>query len=474
MTLDPRVFTELGIVTRIDDGEIEEVSNVDDPATAIDFAMFKAIEKAPGLADIEACLRENIHSPGECASQSEGFGNLLRADVRSHDDSGSPPERTEAIKGEPMRKIEAIAGQAEAPMPEDVPVEPAGETIEIPATPVDWSLPQCIQSGLDLGLNEDQAGQVCLVVRDQYGAPGEDGTILLPEGVKPEAILAATAEALGFAQLAGKRASVTVPKSYRGVGSYWAERVNRFLGRKSGPRPGEELARVIVTLQKKVEGLMGEQVKTREDLHRAMQLQDRAHARTTALLAAALNVTLPEEEDLEAEAVAAAPAPEAEVAPNPLAGEGKRKAAKCDPPAAAAPAQPAKAETPVAPTDSERIGRLEGLVEQLIQTITAGGAGVALDEDPGDELELEEDAALEAESLEIAGGVPSKRAGSSPLASARERIAQSKMATIAAISGRGGLPKGYERSSITGMVTSDADREHARTQRGVNGLHIKR
>lgn len=508
MTIDPRFYTEMGIVTRIDNADIEEVSNVDEPATAIEFAMFKSIENAAGLADVEACLKEDIATPTECESRQEGWGNLLRADVRSHEDSGSPPDRTETIKGGTMsRKIEALAGDPGAPPPPaDLPPDAAagGDVIEIPATPVDWSLPDCIQQAIDLGLGDDQAGQTCMLIRDQYGAAGEEGKILVPEGVKPEALLAAAAESLGFAQLAGK--SVTDPvqhaalvatfrgnqplksdSSYRGVGRWWEKKINAWLGRKTAEaRPGGLLASYLKGLR---EELMAENVKTRQDLHRAMQMQDRANRRLVGVLAGALNIQLPPEDEM-AEggedlvgAVAEAAAAQAPAAPpaNPLAAPKRAKGQKCgvqalttDPAVApavapAAPVEEAKAENP---TDSDRIARLEGLVEQLL--VAAGGAPPIVGDEFDDEIEAEEDAELVEETLAIAGApLPGKRA-SSPLGAAAERIAQSKAATVAALSGRRGLPAGYTRSSFTGMVTSEADQAAVRANRGVTGLHFKR
>jgi hypothetical protein len=477
--IDPQFYTDLGIVTRIGDGIVDEVSNVDDPATDIEFAMFKSIEKAEGLADIEACLRNDVLSPGECESQSEGFGNLLRADVRSHEDSGSPPERTDAIKGGDMRKIEALAGDPSMPVDPAAPAPgPTGEVVEIPGTPVDWSLPECIQAGLDLGFSEDQAGQICLVVRDQYGAAGESGQLLLPEGVKPEAVMAATAESLGFATITGKASAPRVkapdPKAYRGIGSYWAGKLNAILGRKTEPRPGAEIARYLKTMK---EELMAENLKTREDLWRAMQMQDRAHARTSRLLAAALNVELPAEEEEDVETSPAASPAEPALAPNPLTSDGKRKgakAAKCGAADPAAPAAiPAKAEAPVAPTDSERIARLEGLLEQVVAQLSGGPGIEDLIDEGGDDIEMEEDAELVEETLAAASaGVPGKRASAPPSNPLQARMAQIKAAPLAAL--RGGVPKGYSRSTVTGMIISDSDRAAAHAGTGINRLLIKR
>lgn len=471
MTVDPRLFTELGIVTRIDDSNVQELSSVDDPATDIEFAMFKAIEKAPGLADVEACLRDGITTPTECQSLSEGYGNLLRADVRQ-----------DASKGETMEKIEALV---DGPPPVEGEVAPAAgpEPIEIPATPIDWSLSKCIDAGVKLGLSEDQAGQACMVVREQYGAAGEDGKLLVPDGVKPEALLGAAAADLGFATLGGKAAPAKRqppdPKAYPGIGTYWLEKVNRFLGRKTSSSPGEELGRYLKglaaqnkALEGKLEELMIEQEKSKEDLRLAIRMGDRAHRRVTELLAAAMNVKLPDEtEELEGEPTASqtASGTSAPEAPHPLTVDGKR-AVKCDAPGQTAPidASPAVAPEvkadPVAPTDSERIARLEALVEQLV---SGGAAGGDLGMEPElDEMEQIDEEALIAETLAAAGAtVPGKRSSAvTPLAA---RLAQVKA------NGVSGLPPGYSRG-FTGMVIADADRDIAHRTRGLSSLNVKR
>lgn len=474
MTLDPRVFQELGIVTRIDDGVVDEVSNVDDPATDIEFAMFKAIEKAPGLADVEACLRDGIATPTECQAQSEGWGDLLRADVRIQD-SGT--------KGEPMEKIEALAGEAPPP-PVEGDVAPAAgpEPIEIPATPVDWPLSKCIDAGVKMNLTEDQAGQACMLLREQYGAAGEDGKLLIPDGVKPEALLGAAAADLGFAVLGGKattpKRSAPDPKAYKGIGTHWKNFVDGFLGVK--PKPGEELARYLKSLSSqnkalaaKVEELVSEQTKTREDLRLAVQMADRANRRMVGLLAGALNVQMPDDDEMDDAPATPAPAP-AEPQAHPLEVGGKR-AQKCDAPAAPAAevpatepvAEEAKAEAVAAPTDSERITRLEMLIEQLIAGGPVDGGGM---EPEGDEFEQIAEEELIAETLAAAGAtVPGKRASAvSPLLARRAQIKADILGGL-----NGGLPKGYSRG-FTGMVIADADREAVRRTRSVTGLHIKR
>ncbi len=474
MTLDPRVFQELGIVTRIDDGVVDEVSNVDDPATDIEFAMFKAIEKAPGLADVEACLRDGIATPTECQAQSEGWGDLLRADVRIQD-SGT--------KGEPMEKIEALAGEAPPP-PVEGDVAPAAgpEPIEIPATPVDWPLSKCIDAGVKMNLTEDQAGQACMLLREQYGAAGEDGKLLIPDGVKPEALLGAAAADLGFAVLGGKattpKRAAPDPKAYKGIGAYWKKLTDSFLG--VTPKPGEELAKYLKSLSSqnkalaaKVEELVSDQAKTRDDLRLAIRMADRANRRQSEIVAAALGVKLPaEEDDADFDEPGATPAP-AEPQAHPLEAGGKRSQ-KCDAPAAPAAevpatepvAEEAKAEAVAAPTDSERITRLEMLIEQLI----AGGPVDAGMEPEGDEFEQIAEEELIAETLAAAGAtVPGKRASAvSPLLARRAQIKADILGGL-----NGGLPKGYSRG-FTGMVIADADREAVRRTRSVTGLHIKR
>jgi hypothetical protein len=304
-------------------------------------------------------------------------------------------------------------------------MEAEPETIEIPATPTEWLLGDCVNQAVEANMSNEQAVQACGIVYADYGDPGDETKILVPEGNTPEGLLNAAATKMGLtAKFQGSHKAVKFTGRNR-----WRAMFNRFLGRPSA-RPEAQVVEYLKGLESQMEGVMAEQTKSRDDLRYVVDRMLAQQSQTMATIAALAGVPIP----------APAPEPEAEpatsgpltfpgadgkVAPSPVAG------AK-DGAAAGAPMVPPQQGT------EERLAALEQMLQQLMAAVGGGG------EVPDPEGE---------EEMEAPPPLPNKRI-SLPAANPANRL---QLGAKSVAAGRGGT----QYSSMYGVSFSAAERAAA-------------
>jgi len=227
---------------------------------------------------------------------------------------------------------------------EAVPPAPevsAASVVEIPATPKPWPFAKCIEAGMSAGFGQDEAIAVCQLIRQDYGDPSDPDQILVPDGMKPEGLLAAAAVAGGMAKPEGMSApaeeSAGEEMKFQGkpgqVGVRWLAKFKHFLG-LDRPLSPAELERQ--KMERKVRELMEAQEKTKEDLRDIIRLQHEDNRAMLQVLAAGLGVQLPKPAEAPAP-TASEPIAAAATAPDPSKAV-KEDGAPVVPTAAPAPA----------------------------------------------------------------------------------------------------------------------------------------
>lgn len=449
-------------VEEIVDGNIVEVAAVDRPATGLDWRYFKGISPtlSPG-ANHTACLATgNQPTPTLCeagGTEPDVLGNIssaLAADLAGHDAKITSAKAIldyvdAAIARGELGKQEGSMKQQKCPAPtgrkdelEDAPVgdvppvpeELADEappddqgTIEVPATPTSLRLGDCINMAEEAGLDETMAGSACGMIRAEFADPDDAENVLIPEGVDVGGLIN-----LAAMQLTGKRleALPQPPKGFKFSGrNVWTAKFKRFLGIKPLPS-GAKLVDYLRGVERRLEEVMTDQVKSRQQIDQLLTQQ----GILVRALAAATGAELP---DVSAAAAPAAtpapPAPEAPAAGNPLMAEGKSQK---DGAAVGAPVVPA--------AEPDRLSLLEQQIAEMRAMLEQQFGGGLYSQDPEDE-DVEELVAASAQAP-----------------TAPKRVSQPGVASRLKIQSKGLTPVPAQRSSITGMPTTDAERESAR------------
>lgn len=330
-------------------------------ATLADAKMLRdAEQELQGKATFDECVQAVMSEPGFEPQGDKTPEESARAICATK--PGGPQEGKMIMRGQkcPVGKDAAMDEMppptADDLMPEDaMPDQP--ETVEIPSKPTELALGALITLAQEMGLPEQVASDVGEAVRLDYGDPTDDQKLLVPDGTTPEGLINAAALKLGVAK------SLTTPptaadRSIKLTGrSYWKQKVRKFLGLED-PRPGVQLAAYLRGLDSRLEGVMAEQVKGRQD-------NDRRMDQLITLLAGAIGVELPAAGAAPVAPVEPTPAPAGDpttaAAGNPLFAEGK--SAK-DGAAAGAP-------VPAAPTIEERMARFEQVLAQVLAQLQA-------------------------------------------------------------------------------------------------------
>jgi hypothetical protein len=316
------------------------------------------------------------------------------------------------------RKDEAVAA---APPPasideveaaaQGVPQEP--ETIEIPATPTEWKLGDCVNQASSLGMDHQQAVNACAIVYGDYGDPEDEETILVPDGNTPEGLLNAAATRMGL-----KMTFASPPEPVKLTGrNIWSAFYKRFLGRRTRSGAVEYLK----GLESRLEGVVAEQAKSREDLRYVVDKLIANQSQAMQTMAALAGVPLP--------------------APAPVTPETEPDADETKTAPVAGAKDGAAAGAPVAPPaqgTEERIAALEQALQQILAAV-GGGGDVPDPEDDEDQL--------------MAPPLPNKRI-SLPVANPANRL------HIGAKSAPGQRP-GTQYSSMYGVTFSAAERAAA-------------
>jgi hypothetical protein len=469
---------ELDYVGEIIAGEVTEVAGVDRPATGRRWRFFKAgpgskagisPTLAPG-ANYTACLATGEQpTPTVCEASGEpdalgNFTDVLRADMAGHDASVADlkmlAEVEDAItRGELTfqeekmitrgRKcpdgIEPEGKDVAPPVPEemagDVPVEDDQMAIEVPSTPTEWSLADCLTQATGMELPEDAAVQVCQMIRGDFGDPDDETKILVPNGTETEGLINSAAMSLGMGKSLKFQPTGPPVVKFKGE-NFWRKLQRRFLGIRE-PRPGRKLVEYLRGVESRVEGLMSEQSKMSQHVA-AMLDQNALLIRTVAALAGHPIPATPAAETVQE------PTPEA-----PAQGSGNpimepAKSAPTAPADGAKDGAAAGAPIPAAPTPDDRIARLEATVQELVAALTGGGP--AMDEPGDNELPDLVGAGVAAPSAE-----PKRVSAATP---PPNRLLQSKAAPASS-----GTPVEY--STILGAPVTTSERNAARNGGGL-------
>jgi hypothetical protein len=465
-------------VEEIIDAEVMEVAAVDRPATNRRWRFYKRAKQgisptlAAGMANYTACLATGEQpTPTACeGNEPDALGDLrstMVADMAGHDASLTEAkafrEVEAALSGWPFvqrgakcpgpevpmanpQKDEQMPAPPPPPVPDDLAAEEMTEAeqpeaIEVPGTPTEWALADCIGQAQELGLPEQAAIEACQIVRGKFGDPEDETTIFVPEGTETAGLINAAALEMGM----GKSIKAGTPMAkvkFKGP-NRWSQLFKRFLGRPE-PTPGAKLVAYLSGVETRLGGVMTEQSKMSEQM--AVMLEQNGHLiRTLAALAGAPITDTPAAVSQPAvSAATAAPGSAAAVAPagNPLSGsEGK---AVKDGAAAGAPIPPQQ------PTPDERIAALEQMVQQLIQELQ--GAAVPNPED--EELPELVGAGAGAQPQPTAVAVPKRVSVSTPPVN---RLWQGKSA----------MKTDAVYSTILGTQVSASEREASRNSSGL-------
>lgn len=455
-------------VEEIVDGEVREVAAVDKPATGLEWRFFKAISPtlAPG-ANYMSCLatgRQPTPTLCEAGGEPDTLGDIssaIEADLAGHDakitsakaalayvdaaiargelgQEGSMKRQAKCPTGtareDEMKEMEPEAAEA-PPVPEDLEDAEAAQdqgTIEIPATPTPMKLGDCINQAQEMGLDETLAASACGMIRSEFGDPGDEENILIPDGIEVGGLINLAAISMG------KRLqdAPAPPKGFKFSGrSRWMSKFKAFLGLK--PRPaGAKLVEYLRGVERRLEETMSEQVKSRAQLDRLLEQQ----GILVRSLAAAVGAELP---DVSAVQAPAAAAPVAASTPaNPVMAEGKSADQVKDGAAVAAP---------VVPQAPDRIALLEQQLAEMRALMESqfGGGLYGQDED-----DLEP----------VAAGVP--------VAAAPKRVSVPGAHRLTMVKSVGGQAE-QKRSSITGMPITDGERHSARQSGGIPRVALR-
>lgn len=279
-----RDFSELGpnepsgFVEEIVDCELDELSIVDRPATDKPFQYFKAQggtmqTKGPFDDCVESVLADPDFKPQEGKTREESAQAICAA---KHEEKEVKDET--GLVGDP-----ASGGM---------------ETIDIPATPTEWSLDSCLAEARDLGFSETTATDVCSAVTKSFGDPRDPRQILLPEGMHPAGVLVAAAQ----------KAAIPLPadiapellEDAKGIKlstkNYWGGWFGKLLNLGRSPKPE---AKVVQRLEGRVTEMADAMKKTNDDLRswieqqaRTADQQNRTQLHLINLLAQAHGITL--------------------------------------------------------------------------------------------------------------------------------------------------------------------------------------
>jgi hypothetical protein len=476
---------ELDYVGEIIAGEVTEVAGVDRPATGRRWRFFKAgpgskagisTTLAPG-ANYTACLATGEQpTPTVCeTNEPDALGNftdVLRADMAGHDASVADLKMLAEVEAAITRGELTLQEEGKMitrgrkcpdgivpegkdvapPVPEemaaDMPPEDDAAAIEVPSTPTEWSLADCLTQATDMGLPEDAAVSACQMVRGEFGDPNDETKILVPDGTQPEGLINAAAMSLGLGKSLKVQPQGPPAVKFQGE-NRWRTLFKRFLGIRE-PRPGRKLVEYLRGVESRVEGLMSEQVKSREDLRLLIEQQGQMiHA-----LAGLAGVTLPAAAPPPAAVAEPAPAAPAQGSGNPIMGE-PAKSAPIAPADGAKDGAAAGAPIAAAPSSDDRIARLEATVQELVAALT--GAGPAMEEPGDNELPDLVGAGVAAPSQE-----PKRVSAATP---PPNRLLQSKAVAPDFRSNGTGTPVEY--STILGAPVTTSERNAARNGGGL-------
>jgi hypothetical protein len=403
----PTMDEALGGLERILAATLEgDDSTVDD--------MGKKVPEGRDRDTFERCIAEVEEKTGDkgrayaiCTAGGAGEGKRRKA-VDAHTHEVTLPDGSTVMTGPPVgeepegamespeeggaapypppepgkRKEPKMRLKQDPPVPEDIaaaeempPIEGAG-VLEIPATPTEWSMSACIDEATGLGLSEDQAVQVCQLVRQEYGDPADEANILVPQGESAEGLIGGAAVQLGFAELGG---GASTPKRFTGK-NRWATKFKQFLGLN----PNRQLQveqRDMVRLAKALKGVSDLMQKTKDDLRAYIEGQERQNTRLheenqrlIGILARGMGVDMPEPAPVPPAAPVAAPV--SEPASTVVSGAGMAPSAPLvapGPPPAVLEAAAAGAGKAVKEGGMGALEERLALIEEALATLLAGG-----------------------------------------------------------------------------------------------------
>lgn len=367
--------TELTTALEDDYGGAGDDATVSDPPTAPDFNSAKArvLQRLAGRGikgpQVEACVQSILEDPDFTAGEFDSAESRAFAIcTEQFGDKGG------TAMGRRRKQDEEIVVEE---MPE------ATEVVEVPASPTEWPLVQCVADAQELGLNEDNSIQVCQMIRQELGDPENPESILLPDAMDPAALITAAGIRMGVIQPEGNNPGggdesmeermARAPIKFTGR-NRWVQKLKGYLGMEQTPSVE---SRRMNRLEKEV----GELNKANRDLMEIIRNQNQMIAR--ALGVELQPMTRDSEEDdtagagMAADAAAAATAGE-EASATPPAPD-KRRAKGDDPPATTAvetPAADAETEEGDELSDDERaeLEQLRARVAELEGSAAAEGA----------------------------------------------------------------------------------------------------
>jgi hypothetical protein len=273
----------------------------------------------------EDCVQAVLAKPGFVPVEGHTPEESARAICATK--PGGPAEK--AAEGNPMLKDatapvapteeEFLAAEAEIPQP---------DVAEMPATPSEWSLGECITHANEvMGLSEGDAQAACSLVRETYRDPGDERSILVPEGNDPTGLINAAAFQLGTQKSIKAEHQRTVTPAMKLSGRpKWVNDFKRWLGLKpAADAVGLKSVQFMQGVETDVEGIKMAQEKVSRTLEQVLA----QNAQMLQIIGTAVGANLT---PATVEAPAAAPAPMAAApAGNPLMAEMKSAPAAPDP-----------------------------------------------------------------------------------------------------------------------------------------------
>lgn len=353
-----------GYVELIEDAELDELSIVDRPATDKPFQYFKAQggamqTKGPFDDCVESVLADPDFKPQEGKTREESAQAICAA---KHEE----------------KEVKDETGLVGDPAPGGV------ETIDIPATPTEWSLDSCLAEARDLGFSETTAIDVCSAVTKSFGDPRDPRQILLPDGTETASVLIAAAQKIA-APLPADLSPELIEEA-KGIKlstkNYWGGWFSKLLNLGRSPKPE---AKVVQRLEGRVSEMADAMKKTNDDLRSWIEQQGRMQMHLIHLLAQERGITLPPLDS----ALFSSPAPgaanpvtEANSPAAPVPGAAPGAAGSTTPSVAApAPELAEAAKCGPAPTGGDAVKALEAKVDRLLEALAPllgqnGGSGV--------------------------------------------------------------------------------------------------